>query len=60
MDESARQQLIWFLEDHGVVRNCLNCEHFSPSREICTRWDQRPPAHIIARGCPDWEQEIPF
>lgn len=39
---------------------CINCEHWTEATEQCKRFNCRPPAKIIARGCPDWESQIPF
>ena len=46
----------------GVIRSCINCEHFVPlPTEQCELAPgQRPPANVIALGCDSWLQEIPF
>lgn len=43
-----------------ATRTCLNCEHFDEPNELCRKWDARPPARIIATGCADHQDEIPF
>lgn len=54
----------------GITRSCLNCQHFDENgivtgvREACAMAQppQRPPARIVAFGCPghtDFE-DIPF
>lgn len=57
-----------------LVRNCLTCtnfvEHGYPNNangpgfntETCRKYGARPPARVIAYGCPSWfnEDEIPF
>lgn len=47
----------------GVFQSCLNCIHFRESAgEICGLYKARPPARIIAFGCPSYDDvdEIPF
>lgn len=43
-------------------RKCTNCDHFNTGDEVCMlpRPPARPPARVIANGCPAWEEEIPF
>lgn len=53
------------LEDHTpIYRSCLNCEYFNEGPELCMKAkpEQRPPARIIAYGCPGWNNfdNIPF
>lgn len=40
--------------------NCVNCDNFDESTEVCSLVNQRPPAKIIARGCERWIVRIPF
>lgn len=64
--ERKEQEARWLLvqldmERMGLIRNCLNCEYFDPNIEGCDKAQkQRPPATVIARGCPSWDQIIPF
>ena len=50
-----------FTEAHIHI-NCLNCINFKVSEEICVLANLRPPAKVIAYGCPKWEDkdDIPF
>lgn len=49
----------WDVE--GLFRNCVNCYHFNEATEICALANgQRPPARVIANGCPKHSDEIPF
>jgi hypothetical protein len=52
------------LEDvDPIYKSCLTCINFSEQREGCSLANyQRPPARVIAYGCPQWEDvdEIPF
>lgn len=47
-----------------MTRTCMTCIAFDEPREICKRHPERgrPPAKIIAYGCPEYfnEDEIPF
>lgn len=46
---------------HTATRTCLTCDHFKEhSGEVCGLYHSRPPARIIAFGCPSYENEIPF
>lgn len=41
--------------------SCLNCEYFNEPQEYCEKADgQRPPARVIAYGCPLYLMKIPF
>lgn len=51
-------QLAPVIED--ATRSCLTCCHFSESDEICLLAKQRPPARVIAYGCEQYEDDIPF
>ena len=48
--------------DQPLYKSCLNCLLFNERAELCNKYNQRPPARIIAYGCKDWEdiKEIPF
>jgi len=43
-------------------QSCLNCFFFNEKEELCNKYKMRPPARIIAFGCPDYSDviEIPF
>jgi Fe-S-cluster containining protein len=42
------------------LRSCLNCINFDEANELCNIYKQRPPARIIAKGCEQWFDDIPF
>lgn len=44
------------------VSSCLSCVHFNEPNEICGRYNQRPPARVIANGCPEYIDyyDVPF
>lgn len=42
------------------TRSCINCEHFNEEKELCSMFNARPPARIIALGCEHHIDEIPF
>jgi hypothetical protein len=44
-----------------ATRTCLTCDHFEQAKELCQFHNyMRPPARIIAFGCSDYVNEIPF
>lgn len=43
-----------------ATKCCITCEHFDLPREVCTKYARRPPAKIIAYGCPDYSERPPF
>lgn len=43
-----------------ATKTCLNCERFTEAAELCGKWNARPPARVIATGCEDHVDEIPF
>lgn len=52
------------LDPNQLVRSCISCDHFVEAKEACKISDmQRPPARVIAFGCPKYEcldDDIPF
>lgn len=43
------------------VETCLTCQHFKEHEgELCGLAGQRPPARVIAYGCPQHQPEPPF
>lgn len=42
------------LHKQRLVHTCLTCTHWQPQAEICARYKVRPPAAVIAYGCPEW------
>lgn len=65
-----RQQMFDAIAEHlkvaivasleGATKSCLTCDHFNEPGEICRLYQARPPARIIAFGCPSYVDEIPF
>lgn len=39
--------------------SCLTCCHFNEATETCLTYQVRPPARVLAFGCPSWQRE-PF
>jgi hypothetical protein len=57
------EKLKYAIDMMGVLQSCINCNHFNEATEICrgvTPFTARPPARIIAYGCPSHSAEIPF
>lgn len=47
-----------------VFKSCLTCHHWEGEndKDTCKKYQARPPARIIANGCPDYDDydDIPF
>lgn len=39
---------------------CITCDTFNEKEEICTKYNMKPPARVIAFGCPEYVNDIPF
>ena len=49
------------LQNEKLLPTCVTCVHFNDEYEMCKLAGMRPPAKIIARGCPSWEDDgVPF
>lgn len=46
--------------DCQLWSSCVNCEFWDKKQELCVQYGARPPATVIAVGCPNWLGEIPF
>jgi hypothetical protein len=40
-----------------MLHSCMTCIHFKEGTEICALYEERPPARVIAYGCPSWEDD---
>lgn len=61
--ERLRQELAHVLADNIVTSSCITCVHFKEQQgELCSLYKARPPARIIAAGCPSYMDydEVPF
>lgn len=43
-----------------AMETCLSCEHFDEAGEVCALAQARPPARVIAHGCPSYSAQVPF
>ena len=43
-----------------AVKTCLNCNWFNEEKEECLKYTARPPARVIAYGCKDHTDDVPF
>lgn len=50
------------LKDKQAYQTCLVCERFNENTEICQLANARPPARVIAYGCPQFidKEQPPF
>jgi hypothetical protein len=48
------------VEQARLYRSCLTCEHFEEATEVCRLAQVRPPARVIALGCPKYFEVPPF
>lgn len=55
--ELAREFAQW---THVMLQSCINCDNFKEDTEICSLFNQRPPARIIVESCEKWVELIPF
>ena len=45
---------------YDATKTCLTCDHFDEKAEQCGLYKARPPARVIAFGCPSYVNEVPF
>lgn len=43
-----------------AMETCINCEYFDEPTEVCALAQARPPARVIAHGCPSYSAKVPF
>ena len=45
-----------------ATKSCCTCDNFDQVNEVCkiANPPQRPPARVIAFGCPAYQDEVPF
>lgn len=43
-------------------QNCLNCKFWDINKDLCGKYNSRPPTEIIVYSCPQYEdnEDIPF
>lgn len=57
-DRKSRDNKVSELIDE-LNRNCIKCGYFVEATETCNMFKARPPARVIAYGCPEYDF-IPF
>lgn len=57
-----RDAVMQILAKDCAYESCLVCEKFDEANELCKLANQRPPARIIAYGCPSFtdKEQPPF
>ena len=63
--ENLKQSVVRLFDKNRVgypYKNCLNCLNWDAGKEVCKKYNARPPAEIIVYSCPEHEDddEIPF
>lgn len=50
------------LIQEGVMRSCINCEHWSTKGNnfVCSLANKTPPPETLVFGCESWNFNIPF
>ena len=50
------------LNGQNVYQNCLNCTGWNHGKDICGKFNAKPPAEVIVYSCEAYEDndEIPF
>lgn len=47
--------------DSKIIPSCVTCNNFDERLEVCKLVMMRPPARVIAYGCPGWQvTDLPF
>jgi len=45
----------------GLFKNCTKCMHWNFPKDICIKYNEKPPATIIVKGCDSFQlDEIPY
>jgi hypothetical protein len=60
--EKIRTAINEVLANQIIISSCISCINFDEPSEICKVFKQRPPARIIAHGCPEYVDayDIPY
>jgi len=55
------QKYVTSLYDHPF-KSCLNCTYWDAGKDLCKKFNAKPPTDIIVYSCPDHEDDegIPF
>ena len=61
-DEERRliDRIVDMVDCARLYRSCITCSHFDEPGEVCQLAGQRPPARVIAEGCPLYSEQPPF
>lgn len=53
------EKILKMLKNWAQDRSCLQCMHWKELKEICEKFNVRPPAKVIVNGC-EHHDFIPF
>lgn len=55
--DDIHERFTAMLEDH--FRNCTECANWNDKKDICQKYNVKPPTKILVKGCEEFEL-IPF
>ena len=57
-----QSDLVRLIANSRAYQNCLNCQHWSNERDLCKKFNAKPPTEIIVYSCPEYidDENIPF
>lgn len=58
--ECVGKALAIVMDDVGMFRTCVNCDHWQDDKQLCSMWNSLPPAKVIVVGCDKHTDLIPF
>lgn len=47
------------MRSEGLFINCTHCIYWDSNKELCKKYNQRPPVSVIVKGCESYD-EIPY
>lgn len=48
------------MSNSGIIKTCGNCEFSEKNGHMCLKYNSAPPIKVVSKGCPSWEQAVPF
>lgn len=62
LQSGVRGAITGIMNNEKPTPSCLSCCRFKEATEICMQYNKRPPARVIAHGCPAYIDvlEVPY